>query len=374
MRGAPAASRPRRAGARARLRPQHLRRLVARRGLRRAGQALRRLPRGGRDPALPGAIAPVRGPRPPAARRPTEASLEKPLAYWREPPRRRPGRARPPHRPPAAAAAELPRPNAANASVERARRRRSRLRARRAGDALRHPARGVRRPPVPRQRAGDGRRRLDVGRARPAATCRRASACSRARSRSAPTSTADRRSASWWPMSGGRCSRPLRTRTRRSNGSSPSSSPNGTRAVTRSSRCSSRTFRYATLALEGSEPFDASPSTSRFDLTLWVEEEVEGIDLVWEYATDLFDDATVERLESQFLFLLDAALADPERPVAALPLVGEAGRRELFARWPGSDVDFPVACLHELFEQQRRGRRGCRRRPVRRGDAVATGS
>jgi amino acid adenylation domain-containing protein len=106
----------------------------------------------------------------------------------------------------------------------------------------------------------------------------------------------------------------------------------------------------ARLALEGSEPFDASPSTSRFDLTLWVEEEVEGIDLVWEYATDLFDDATVERLESQFLFLLDAALADPERPVAALPLVGEAGRRDLLARWPGSDVDFPVACLHELFE------------------------
>ena len=60
----------------------------------------------------------------------------------------------------------------------------------------------------------------------------------------------------------------------------------------------------APLTIEGAEPFDASPSNARLDLTLWVEEEAEGLDLVWEYSTDLFDSASIERLDRQYVHLL----------------------------------------------------------------------
>src|SRR5581483_4920141 len=38
---------------------------------------------------------------------------------------------------------------------------------------------------------------------------------------------------------------------------------------------------HTPLAIEGAEPFDASPTKARVDLTLWVEEETHGLDLVW---------------------------------------------------------------------------------------------
>ncbi len=108
----------------------------------------------------------------------------------------------------------------------------------------------------------------------------------------------------------------------------------------------------AALAIEGAEPFDASPPTSRFDLTLWVEEETDGLDLVWEFSTDLFDVATVERLERQYLQLLDAALGDPDRPVTMLPLMGDAERRALLESGGERGHEFQVDCLHELFERR----------------------
>ena len=70
------------------------------------------------------------------------------------------------------------------------------------------------------------------------------------------------------------------------------------------------------LAIAGAEPFDASPSTARFDLTLWVEEEADGLELVWEYSTDLFDRTSIERLDRQFVCLLGAALTHPDRPIS----------------------------------------------------------
>jgi len=68
----------------------------------------------------------------------------------------------------------------------------------------------------------------------------------------------------------------------------------------------------APLPLAGSEPFDARPATSRFDLTLFIEEERDdALELAWEYSTDLFDAATIERFGRHYLRLLEAAMADP---------------------------------------------------------------
>ena len=101
-----------------------------------------------------------------------------------------------------------------------------------------------------------------------------------------------------------------------------------------------------------SEPFDASPATARFDLTLWVEDEADGLDLVWEYSTDLFDESSVVRMQAHFLRLLEAALVDPDCGIGELPLLSERERRELVEGWSDAGGGFAVGCLHELFEDR----------------------
>src|SRR5581483_5635645 len=106
------------------------------------------------------------------------------------------------------------------------------------------------------------------------------------------------------------------------------------------------------LAIEGAEPFDASPTKARVDLTLWVEEETHGLDLVWEFSSDLFERATIERLDRQFARLLESALAEPHRPVDELSLVSSEEREALLAQFAGPDATFPVTTLHTRFEEQ----------------------
>jgi amino acid adenylation domain-containing protein/FkbM family methyltransferase len=109
---------------------------------------------------------------------------------------------------------------------------------------------------------------------------------------------------------------------------------------------------HATLDLPGAEPFHAGLRTARADLTLWVEEAPDGFELVWEYSTDLFEAATIERLERHFVHALESALAEPESSISRIPLLDAAERREVLKAGAAASVDYPVACMHELFEQR----------------------
>jgi amino acid adenylation domain-containing protein len=98
--------------------------------------------------------------------------------------------------------------------------------------------------------------------------------------------------------------------------------------------------------LADSEPYDARPATSRFDLTLFIEEERgHQLELAWEYSTDLFDHTTIEQMSTLFLASLDAAIADPDVPVGALSISGIDERPSEAA------PSYPVACMHSLFER-----------------------
>ena len=106
------------------------------------------------------------------------------------------------------------------------------------------------------------------------------------------------------------------------------------------------------LPFGDAEPFDARPATSRFDLTLFVEEERdEEIELAWEYSTDLFDRTTVERMARQYLRLLDSALADPGQSIDALALLDADELREAVDAAGATDLAYPIATLHRLFER-----------------------
>ena len=72
-----------------------------------------------------------------------------------------------------------------------------------------------------------------------------------------------------------------------------------------------------------------------------------------EYNTDLFDEATIERMLEHYQVLLEAAVANPALPVSELPLLTRGERQQLLADWNATEFDYPRdLCLHELFEQQ----------------------
>jgi amino acid adenylation domain-containing protein len=73
---------------------------------------------------------------------------------------------------------------------------------------------------------------------------------------------------------------------------------------------------------------------------------------VIDYSTDLFDEATVHRMWSQYETLLAAALARPEQPVSHLPLLSPEDEQALVHAWNRTDVALPDALTPQLIEAQ----------------------
>ncbi len=96
----------------------------------------------------------------------------------------------------------------------------------------------------------------------------------------------------------------------------------------------------------------AAGTTAKFDLTLSLGEHDEGLDGTAEYATDLYDAATIDRLLGQYVRLLSEALAAPERTAAELPLLSPAEQHQVLVEWNDTAVgSAPEATLiHQPFE------------------------
>jgi non-ribosomal peptide synthetase component F len=78
---------------------------------------------------------------------------------------------------------------------------------------------------------------------------------------------------------------------------------------------------------------DAFSGTAKFDLTLFASEVEYGLRATIEYRTDLFDEATSDRMLGHFRTLLEGIVADPDRPIGAIPMLTDAERRRLLGQW-----------------------------------------
>ncbi len=127
------------------------------------------------------------------------------------------------------------------------------------------------------------------------------------------------------------------------------------------------------LALPGLELrlLDTHNRSAKFDLNVTAvphsEQRVGGsvhvegseIAVLWEYSSDLYEPATIERLARHYLHLLAGAVADPGCRISELPLLDAAEQAELLAArhpvWPPYPRE---RCIHELVAEQAARRPG----------------
>ena len=100
-------------------------------------------------------------------------------------------------------------------------------------------------------------------------------------------------------------------------------------------------------------PVDVETGSAQFDLTLSLTEDKDGLVAWFEYNTDLFDAATVQRLAGHYQTLLEGAARDPRQRLSRLPLLPPAEHQRQLLDWNRTDVPWRRdECFHEVFEAQ----------------------
>ncbi|WP_433528257.1 amino acid adenylation domain-containing protein [Micromonospora sp. CA-263727] len=101
------------------------------------------------------------------------------------------------------------------------------------------------------------------------------------------------------------------------------------------------------------ERMPVGESSAKFDLTVAVAQRPDGsVRVGFNYATSLFDRATVERMAAHYGQLLAGAAAEPQLPVDRLALLSPAQRRRLTVDWNNTAASCPDVTLTELLRAQ----------------------
>lgn len=93
--------------------------------------------------------------------------------------------------------------------------------------------------------------------------------------------------------------------------------------------------------------------TLKVDLQMTLCNRADGLVAHFSYATDLFDATTIVRMAGHFQKLLEGIVANPNVPIARLPLLTDAERHELVIEWNDTRrVYARELCVHQAFEAQ----------------------
>ncbi len=100
-------------------------------------------------------------------------------------------------------------------------------------------------------------------------------------------------------------------------------------------------------------PMEIEKPTAQVDLSLYLRERAGCLIGYFEYAADLFERATIERMAGHFQILLANIVEQPESSITTLPMITDAERHQLLIAWNDTAAAYPrEACIHELFEAQ----------------------
>ena len=101
------------------------------------------------------------------------------------------------------------------------------------------------------------------------------------------------------------------------------------------------------------ESLHTAPGTAKFDITLELSEESGVLYGDLEYATDLFEEATIEQMMAHYQQVIRNAIEQPEQAVGNLSMLTANDQRQLLQEFNATDADLPLNdCIHSLFERQ----------------------
>ena len=99
------------------------------------------------------------------------------------------------------------------------------------------------------------------------------------------------------------------------------------------------------------EPISLDIGLAKFDLSLEIAKNAEGLECQFEYNSDLFDAATILRMQGHFRNLLENLVDHLDQRLSDLPLLTEAERHQLLVKWNNTKKDHADnLCIHQLFE------------------------
>jgi amino acid adenylation domain-containing protein len=101
------------------------------------------------------------------------------------------------------------------------------------------------------------------------------------------------------------------------------------------------------------EPYAFEELTSRFDLTLFVEETAATLLFIFEYRTTLFKPDTIERFGHYLEKTVSAILANPGVRLGTIEILAAEEKQRLLYEFNPTGVEYPVdMTVHELFARQ----------------------
>src|SRR6185295_17697951 len=93
-------------------------------------------------------------------------------------------------------------------------------------------------------------------------------------------------------------------------------------------------------------------TSTKFDLTLTVEESGGGLQGSIGYNTDLFEAQTIRRMAGHYQQLLTQMVQEPGQRVSGHQLLTASEREQLVSEWNQTEREYPGQCLQELFAAQ----------------------
>ncbi|MEO0854251.1 MAG: AMP-binding protein, partial [Cyanobacteria bacterium J06648_11] len=103
------------------------------------------------------------------------------------------------------------------------------------------------------------------------------------------------------------------------------------------------------------ERLEIDQGTSIFDLTVNMGEIAEGLGVLIEYSTDLFDRWRIEQMLEHFQVVLRGAIAAPDTPISQLPLLTESDYQQVAIAWNDTTRSISTEqCIHDLVADRAR--------------------
>ncbi|HEY9416376.1 MAG TPA: amino acid adenylation domain-containing protein, partial [Pseudonocardia sp.] len=100
------------------------------------------------------------------------------------------------------------------------------------------------------------------------------------------------------------------------------------------------------------EQVDVSRRAANFDITVQFQEQDGVLAGQVEYNTDLFDADTIERMVGLLRLLLAGVTAEPDRPLAEIPLLSESERHRIVRQWNDTGRAVEPGTVTQLFAEQ----------------------